>query len=256
MPGRLEVKGLHTRFDKRAEKLRIAARVLLGIMACTTAIPIFLALEHPAADEIIVVQDADSLADESGEAYKEECENDIEILVVFSDRSETKPFAGHNTTLEEWGEVPEWDIPQEYERAGGCLPESVRVYLYNLCREHNISYPLMLALIEKESGYQWDAESPDGSCKGYAMINDKWHQERMERLGVTDIYDPYGNLEVSLDYLSELFSRYHDANVVLMCYNCGESGAERLLKNGISSTEYSEKILAREAEISHEVYGD
>jgi len=60
---------------------------------------------------------------------------------------------------------------------------------------------------------------------------------------------------VSLDYLSELFSRYHDVNVVLMCYNCGESGAERILEKGISSTEYSEKILAREAEISHEIYG-
>lgn len=256
MPGKLEVKGLHTRFDKRAEKLRITARVFLGSMVCMTALPIFAALEHPATDEIVIIQDTDSLAEESGEADKGESENDIEILVVFSDGSETEPFAGHNTTLEEWGGVPEWDIPQEYKRAGGCLPESVKVYLYNLCRERNISYPLMLALIEKESGYQWDAESPDGSCKGYAMINDKWHQERMEKLGVTDIHDPYGNLEVSLDFLAELFSRYHDANVVLMCYNCGESGAERLLEKGIFSTEYSEKILAREAEISHEVYGD
>ena len=83
MPGKLEVKGLHTRFDKRAEKLRIAARVLLGSMACITVIPIFAALEHPATDEIVIIQDTDSLAVESGETDKEEYENGIEILVVF-----------------------------------------------------------------------------------------------------------------------------------------------------------------------------
>lgn len=256
MLGNLEVNELRTRFDKKTNKLRIISRAFLGIIACVTVIPILVSFKYPVTDEIIVIQESNSLTEESGGVDKEGSEKDITILVSFNDRSETEPFAGHNITLEEWNGVPEWDIPQEYKDTGGCLPESVRIYLYNLCQEHNISYPLMLALIEKESGYHWDAESQDGLCKGYTMINEKWHRERMAELGVTDIYNPYGNLEVSIDFLTELFSEYHDANIVLMCYNCGKSRAERLLEKGIFSTEYSEKILAREAEISHEIYGD
>jgi len=225
-------------------------------MASIVPITALVMIEKPQPKEITVISVERNPAGEQEKATPELPMPDIEIRIIFNDESEAEPYAGHNATLDEWKDVPEWDIPQEYKDTGGCLPEAVRTYLYNLCKQHNISYPFMLALIETESGYQWDAESPDGSCKGYAMINDKWHQERMQKLDVKDIYDPYDNLKVSVDFLSELFAEYHDANVVLMCYNCGESGAEKLLADGICSTAYSEKILAREAEISYEIYGN
>ncbi len=247
---------MRSRFDKRTQHLRISARIALGVMASIVPITALATIEKPQSKEIIVISAEQNPTGEQVTTTPELPMSDIEIWIVFSDESEIQPYAGHNLTLDEWKDVPEWDIPQEYTDTGGCLPESVRVYLYNLCEQHNISYPLMLALIETESGYQWDAESPDGSCKGYAMISDRWHRERMQRLGVEDIHDPYGNLDVSVDFISELFAKYHDANIVLMCYNCGESGAEKLLTDGIYSTAYSEKILEREAEISHEIYGN
>lgn len=182
-----------------------------------------------------------------------ETEHTVEIIVKFNDESEEYPFEGHETTIQEWADVPKWEIPQAYKDTGGCLPESVRVYLYNACKEKDISYPLMIALIEKESGYQWDATSPDGACKGYTMVSEKWHKNRMEELGVTDVYDPYGNIAISLDYLEELFTKYKNPSTVLMCYNCGESGAKELLAQGITSTSYSRKILQREAEIAEEM---
>lgn len=246
---------MRIRFDKRSKKIRIFARIILGIIVFLMLATIIAVIGESPPKEIKIISVEQDVPKEQEADNTEITVDEITVLILFNDESEKEPFAGHNTTLNEWEDVPEWDIPQEYKDTGGCLPESVRTYLYNLCRQHNISYPFMLALIESESGYQWDAESSDGSCKGYTMINDKWHQERMRKLGVVDIYDPYGNLEVSVDFLSELFAEYHDASVVLMCYNCGESGAKRLLEDGIYSTEYSEKILEREAEISLEIYG-
>ncbi len=246
---------MRSRFDKRTQHLRIYARIVLGVISSLVLVTTFATIKDK-PKEITVITVEQNPAEEQKTITPEFPTQDIEIRIIFNDESEDEPYAGRDVTLNEWKDVPEWDIPQEYKDTGGCLPESVRVHLYNLCEQSNISYPFMLALIETESGYQWDAESPDGSCKGYAMINDKWHQERMRRLGVEDIYDPYGNLKVSVDFLAELFIKYHDASMVLMCYNCGESTAEKLLEDGIYSTAYSEKILAREAEISYEIYGN
>lgn len=242
------------RFDKKRKRLRIAARIALG-MIIGSLIILTIILKVEARRDTKDAEMAESSQEHEPEQNHAPPVEEIEVLIVFSDESETEPFAGHGTTLEEWSGLPEWDIPEEYKQTGGCLPESVRTYLYNLCEEKSISYPLMLALIEAESSYQWDAESPDGSCKGYCMIAEKWHQERMERLGVTDIYDPYGNIAVSVDLVEELFHKYGDVNIVLMCYNCGETRTAELLAEGITSTSYSRKIIAREAEISLEMYG-
>lgn len=243
---------MRIRFDKRVKRLRIMAAgmlagmtllILISVMAiCAGFMDKGQYMDIPKEPEPEVVENLTVI-------------NSVTVLMIFSDESEAEPYAGHGITLSEWKDVPEWEIPQEYADTGGCLPESVQTYLYNLCRESNISYPLMLALIETESGYKWDATSPDGDCKGYAMINEQWHKDRMSRHGVTDIYNPYGNLEVSVDFLSELFRKYHDVGIVLMCYNCGEKMAMELVADGIYGTQYSEKILEREVEISHEIYG-
>ena len=41
----------------------------------------------------------------------------------------------------------------------------------------------------------------------------------MERLGVSDLYDPYGNILVATDYLVELFEKHGDIGLSLMIYN-------------------------------------
>lgn len=243
------------RFDKRRKRLRIAARVVLGaILGSILILSTVLTLDAKKSNQEAMTLQESTSGNECEDNHAPPIE-EIEVLIVFADESEAEPFAGHNTTLDEWSGLPEWDIPDEYKQTGGCLPESVRTHLYNLCEEKHISYPLMLALIEAESSYRWDAESPDGSCVGYCMIAEKWHQERMERLGVTDIFDPYGNIAVSVDLVEELFHKYGDVNIVLMCYNCGETRTAELLAEGIESTAYSRKIIQREAEISFEMYG-
>lgn len=69
--------------------------------------------------------------------------------------------------------------------------------------EYGICPEMLMAMIEKESSGRPDVES--GGCKGLMQISDRWHKDRMERLGVTDIYSVDGNVHVGADYLSELF---------------------------------------------------
>ncbi len=116
--------------------------------------------------------------------------------------------------------------------------------------EYNICPELLMAIIEKESGGQADAEN--GSCKGLMQINVDCHTERMEKLGCIDIFDEKQNIHVAADYLAELSMKYEDVCLVLMCYNMGESGASELFDRGIYSSEYAVKICERAEELERQ----
>jgi soluble lytic murein transglycosylase-like protein len=111
-------------------------------------------------------------------------------------------------------------------------------------------------MIERESGYRWDATSSDGTTKGYMQIYDKWHKARMQAEGVDDIYNPYGNIRVGLNLLHELVGKCgEDYHRVLMSYNMGEAGCKNANNKGIYSTAYSRGILQRAQELKQEIQG-
>lgn len=107
---------------------------------------------------------------------------------------------------------------------------------YDICPE------LLLAIIEAESSGQ--ANAVNGECKGLMQISSRWHQNRMVRLGVSDLFDLHGNILVGCDYLSELVKKYEDVGTVLMVYH-GERGAES--KTELS--QYASDILNRSSEL-------
>lgn len=167
-----------------------------------------------------------------------------------------------NTMSADWdGSVYEngfkfYEIPEEYAREGGCFPEVVQVYLWCLCEQRDIDYYMVVALIERESGYKWDATGDGGNSVGYMQIGERWHKDRMLEEAVADLLNPYGNIRVGLNFLQYLNKKYLDnsgANCVLMAYNMGESGARILWKDGIYSTEYSREVLKRAEEIRQEL---
>lgn len=122
------------------------------------------------------------------------------------------------------------------------LPEEIQETCNKYGEEYNICPELIMAIIERESAGNPDAKN--GSCNGLMQISDRWHKDRMERLGVTDIYSVDGNIHVGADYLSELFEKYCDVGIVLMVYH-GE-------KNAATKTElsdYADWILTRSAEL-------
>nr|DAO77582.1 MAG TPA: hypothetical protein [Caudoviricetes sp.] len=102
-----------------------------------------------------------------------------------------------------------------------------------------------MAIIEHESSGQADVEN--GGCKGLMQIYEKYHRDRMERLGVEDLYDPYGNILVGCDYLAELFEKYEgDMSTVLMIYSGKSDALTRTYEN---RTEYAKSIMNRTVEL-------
>lgn len=115
-------------------------------------------------------------------------------------------------------------------------------------KEYGICPELLMAIIERESAGQADAEN--GGCKGLMQISEKWHIDRMERLGVTDIYDVDDNIHTGTDYLAELMEEYGEVTTALMVYH-GERDAVARSKDGEISN-YAGWILDRSAELERE----
>lgn len=145
------------------------------------------------------------------------------------------------------------EIRQQYipntEVAEGYISEAE---LMEICEEAGTKYQicpeLLQALVERESsGY---IQATNGNRKGLAQISTRWHTERMERLGVTDIYEPRGNILVAADYLRELFDEREDDDVyyVLMRYNMAIDTANELYAAG-EITDYAIGITERAAEL-------
>ena len=91
------------------------------------------------------------------------------------------------------------------------------------CEETGCPYELALAVIFRESTYR-NVDGDSGNSIGYMQIQPRWHQERMERLGVTDLSDPLSNFRVGCDLLAELIEKYGSVEYALTCYNTGSPG--------------------------------
>lgn len=118
-------------------------------------------------------------------------------------------------------------------------------YINTVCEKYCICPELVMAIIEHESGGRTDAIN--GDCKGLMQINEPYHLDRLQRLGATDLYNPYENILVGVDYLAELAAEYEDITLVLDIYS-GNSKAFQNYENGIVS-DYAEEILERTAEL-------
>lgn len=115
---------------------------------------------------------------------------------------------------------------------------------------YNINPYLLFALTETESSRFIYCINYNGTCFGLTQISTYWHSDRMERLGITDIYDPYSNLLCCADYISELYSIYNTTESVLMHYNMITSVADEMVANGQVSN-YARTIIDRTTELEN-----
>lgn len=102
------------------------------------------------------------------------------------------------------------------------LTNEEQVFLQSACEEFEVPYALALGLIEQETDFR-NIICDNGASTGYMQVQKKWHWDRMERLGVTDLSEPNGNFRVGLDYLSELYGKYEDWSLALTVYNMGHN---------------------------------
>lgn len=161
------------------------------------------------------------------------------LLVGCVPAEEVQPAeAKTETTAVEVVEVKEWqpwaDVP---------LNDDVQGYLHTLCEDNNLAYSFIIALIKVESNFNSDSVSGTDDY-GLLQINACNHKEGFDYL------DPYDNITMGIEMLSDLAKKYDDVESVLMAYNLGEAGAKNLWKQGVYSTEYTQKVL--ETKINYE----
>lgn len=118
-------------------------------------------------------------------------------------------------------------------------------HIVEIAGEYNICPELIMAIVEHESS--GNPEAKNGSCKGLMQVSSKWHKDRMQNLGVSDLHDPYSNILTGTDYLAELFEKHEDIAMVLMTYN-GSSDAAKRAETG-NYTRYATSIMARAEEL-------
>ena len=131
------------------------------------------------------------------------------------------------------------DSPEVYTKP---LPDPVPVaqletnnHIDKIAKRYGLNPDIVKALIEEESGWLASAEGDNGNSIGLMQIQERWHKERLTRLGITNLYDPEQNVTVGCDILSELLNKYGNYEDALSVYNSGntEDGkayAERILR--------------------------
>lgn len=129
------------------------------------------------------------------------------------------------------------------------VPEDVRQISIELGGRYNMCPELIQSVCFKESSFNPRVEN--GGCIGIMQVDPDWHRDRMDRLGVTDLYDIRSNMLTGVDYLHELIEQYEDISVALMKYN-GDSRAEGLLSGSEDVSEHADEILRISAELERE----
>lgn len=136
-------------------------------------------------------------------------------------------------------EEPLYDVP---------LDEEVQLHIMKLCEEHEIPSAVVIAMIERESRFTADVVGDNGNSYGLMQIQPRWHSDRMERLGVTNLLDPIQNVTVGIDLLGELLEQDKGLSWALTAYNAGTKRANELRSEGKGSV-YSSCVMAIAEEI-------
>ena len=122
------------------------------------------------------------------------------------------------------------------------LDKELQNYIIKQAHANGIQPQIVMAMIDRESDFDIHCIGDGGDSYGAMQIQPKWHTERMNKLGCTDLLDPYQNVTVGIDYLAELLDRYDgDMAKALVGYNQGH------YKGTI--TAYAKGVLAKAEEL-------
>lgn len=116
------------------------------------------------------------------------------------------------------------------------LDFDLQCHLITVCEEYGVPQSVALGVIQAESSFT--ATASNGSCYGYMQINSINSEWLSEKIGVTNLTDPYQNIRSGVFILSDLYGKYGDWHKALICYNYGEGGArEHVFSKGYPDKE-------------------
>ena len=123
------------------------------------------------------------------------------------------------------------------------------------CIKHNLDPILVLALIQVESGFQFNAVSPMGArgimqimpevAQGLARESGVRPQSGSHRFRPEFLDDPLFNIKLGVYYLHDLKKSFRDVSIALVAYNLGPTELRNRLDNNIDfSDEYATTVLS------------
>lgn len=163
-----------------------------------------------------------------------------EVEAVISEIEISVPEVASEEPVEEITEPTAvyFDIP---------LDESLQDHIFAECERYGVEPAVVVAMIERESGFRESVVGDSGRSFGLMQIQPKWHSGRMEKLGCDDLLDPYQNVTVGIDFLAELIGYEKGVEWALMAYNGGPGYANKLRGEGRVS-DYAAGVMASSRE--------
>lgn len=118
------------------------------------------------------------------------------------------------------------------------------LYVDDICTDLYPDVPasMIKAMIARESHWNPLCLGDHGTSYGLMQIKPKWHQWRADKLGVTDWFDPYGNILIGVDLMHDYIEKYDSLVLSLMVYNGGEKYAKVNYEAGVVS-DYARGVL-------------
>lgn len=152
----------------------------------------------------------------------------IEDSLVFSDEPAAEEYAYISFPFSE-------AVPLSYEEQEA---------LYGACEEFSVDYPLMLALIERETHFKNEI-GDGGKSYGFCQIQPRWWSETAESIGVTDLMEPEGNFRTGCAILTHLLDVYGCGNLTdaLTAYNTGHGGASEYARDVLEKQGKWQRVL-------------
>lgn len=181
------------------------------------------AAPFPVQTTVIRVEEAPQVLPSAKEASDLMQESAVQGQQKFEDME--KPWVDMSLPAKD-GFVYSKDIPMSLE---------LQKYTYNECVEKGLEYELVLALIWRESRFNADAvgHNQNGTKdSGIMQINDVNKEWLRKELGITDLMDPWQNIDAGTTMLSKFTGKYgvHDG---LMAYQYGEAGMKQKIEQGV-----------------------
>lgn len=137
--------------------------------------------------------------------------------------------------LPEMSEVVFFDVP---------LSHSLQRYIYEVCADEEVPVTLVMAMVEHESQFNPEIISKTNDY-GLLQINAVNHETLAEQYRTADMLNPYQNIFCGVKIIGSYVRQYDgDYTKALMAYNMGAYGAAKAQESGITSTSYTETILA------------
>lgn len=137
--------------------------------------------------------------------------------------------------LPEMSEVVFFDVP---------LSHSLQRYIYEVCADEEVPVTLVMAMVEHESQFNPEIISKTNDY-GLLQINAVNHETLAEQYRTADMLNPYQNIFCGVKIIGSYVKQYDgDYTKALMAYNMGAYGAAKAQESGITSTSYTETILA------------